>query len=83
MYDITTGSLPGLMTAHQLIEAIRSKCTPEETLIALKELANPLADDTGKFPWHIIQKLHYMELWIGINFCIVLNIINSHLVLFL
>jgi len=39
--------LPGVMTAHQLKDLIKSKCTPEETLVCLKELANPLADDMG------------------------------------
>lgn len=43
-----SGSLPGTMTAHQLIDMIKSKCTPEETLVLLKDLPNPLADDDSK-----------------------------------
>jgi hypothetical protein len=40
-----SGSLPGTMTAHQLIQAIKSKCTPEETMVILKDLPNPLKED--------------------------------------
>lgn len=40
-----SGSLPGTMTAHQLIQAIKSKCTPEETMGILKDLPNPLKED--------------------------------------
>lgn len=49
------GSLPGTMVAHQLINAIKSKCTPEETLVLLKELPNPLADDTDEPSHHPLR----------------------------
>ncbi|WAR00785.1 NCBP1-like protein [Mya arenaria] len=50
-----SAQLPGLMTAHQLLEAIRSKCTPEETLVLLKEVPNPLADDTDEPSHHPLR----------------------------
>lgn len=34
-------SLPGTATAHKLVVAIRQKCTPEEILNEMKDLANP------------------------------------------
>ncbi|XP_022257706.1 uncharacterized protein LOC106472631 isoform X3 [Limulus polyphemus] len=39
------GSLPGTMVAHQLASAIKEKCTPEEALLLIKDLPNPLHDD--------------------------------------
>ncbi|CAG2189177.1 CBP80 [Mytilus edulis] len=45
-----SGSLPGTMTAHQLIQAIKSKCTPEETMGILKDLPNPLKEDDETDP---------------------------------
>lgn len=42
-----SGSLPGTMVAHKLMQGIKSKCTPEEALLLLKELPNPLNDDDG------------------------------------
>lgn len=36
-----TASLPGTATAHQLVMAIRQKCTPEEAINVLKDLQNP------------------------------------------
>ncbi|CAC5396916.1 NCBP1 [Mytilus coruscus] len=45
-----SGSLPGTMTAHQLIQAIKSKCTPEETMVILKDLPNPLKEDDETDP---------------------------------
>jgi len=35
-----SGSLPGTMHAHKLIAAIKSKCTPDEAAILLKDLPN-------------------------------------------
>lgn len=34
-------SLPGTTTAHKLVVAIRQKCTPEEIINEMKDLANP------------------------------------------
>jgi hypothetical protein len=56
-----TGSLPGTMVSHQLIDAIKSKCTPEETLVLLKELPNPLADDTGMTFTLLFSSLFFKE----------------------
>ena len=42
------GSLPGTMVAHQLIASIKSKCTPEEAMVLLKDLPNPLSDEESK-----------------------------------
>ncbi|KAH3741507.1 nuclear cap-binding protein subunit 1-like [Dreissena polymorpha] len=53
--DEGAGQLPGLMTAHRLLEVIKSKCTPEETLVVLKELPNPLADDTDEPSHHPLR----------------------------
>ncbi|CAH1796073.1 unnamed protein product [Owenia fusiformis] len=39
------GSHPGTMTSHQLIASIKSKCTPEEVILIMKDLPNPLADE--------------------------------------
>ncbi|XP_063215947.1 nuclear cap-binding protein subunit 1 [Bacillus rossius redtenbacheri] len=39
------GSLPGTTVAHQLVMAIRKRCTPEEVLNVLKELPQPGHDD--------------------------------------
>lgn len=36
-----SASLPGTATAHQLVQAIRQKCTPDEVLNILNELPNP------------------------------------------
>lgn len=47
------GSLPGTMVAHKLMQAVKSKCTPEEALEILRELPNPMDDDC-KLP---IQKM--------------------------
>lgn len=49
------GSLPGTMVAHQLIDIIKSKCTPEETLVLLKDLPNPLADDDNEPSYHPLR----------------------------
>lgn len=35
-----SASLPGTATAHQLVQAIRQKCTPDEVLNILNELPN-------------------------------------------
>jgi len=40
-----SGSMPGTMTAHQLIQAIKSRCSPEEAMVLLKDLPNPLSDE--------------------------------------
>ncbi|KAF0299965.1 Nuclear cap-binding protein subunit 1 [Amphibalanus amphitrite] len=47
------GSLPGTMIAHQLMSAIKERCSPEEAIRLLKELHNPLktADDDAE-PTH-------------------------------
>ena len=42
------GSMPGTMVAHQLISSIKSKCTPEEAMVLLKDLPNPLSDEESK-----------------------------------
>lgn len=36
-----TASLPGTATAHQLVMAIRQKCSPEEAINVLKDVQNP------------------------------------------
>lgn len=38
-------SLPGTTAAHQLVISIRQKCTPEEVLGVLKDLANPRSEE--------------------------------------
>ncbi|XP_070542802.1 LOW QUALITY PROTEIN: nuclear cap-binding protein subunit 1-A-like [Ptychodera flava] len=40
-----SGSLPGTVTAHQLIASIKAKATAEEVLSILKELPNPKQED--------------------------------------
>ena len=37
------------MAAHRLMQAIRSKCSPEEAVDVLKDLPNPLTDDDGAY----------------------------------
>jgi nuclear cap-binding protein subunit 1 len=39
--------LAGKMAAHQLKQAICSKCSPDEAVNVLKDLPNPLTDDDG------------------------------------
>ena len=41
------GSLAGTMTAHQLMSAIKERCSPEEAIRLLKELHNPLKGADG------------------------------------
>jgi nuclear cap-binding protein subunit 1 len=43
--DEGAGSLPGTMIAHKLMQAVKSKCTPEEALDILKELPSHMDDD--------------------------------------
>ncbi|KAK9884413.1 hypothetical protein WA026_007259 [Henosepilachna vigintioctopunctata] len=43
IFDVAT--LPGTVTAHQLVVAIRQKCTPEEVLAVLKDLPNPRSEE--------------------------------------
>lgn len=38
-------SLPGTTTAHQLVQAIRQKCTADEVLSILNDLPNPENDN--------------------------------------
>ncbi|XP_037080676.1 nuclear cap-binding protein subunit 1-like [Pollicipes pollicipes] len=46
-------SLAGTMVAHQLITAIKERCTPEEAIRLLKEMPNPLkAGDDDAEPTH-------------------------------
>lgn len=40
-----TASLPGTTTAHQLVQAIRQKCTADEVLNILNDLPNPENDN--------------------------------------
>lgn len=44
------GSLPGTMHAHKLIAAFKSKCSPEEAAILLKDLPNvyPNGQENGE-----------------------------------
>lgn len=42
------GSLPGTMVAHQLTASIKNKCTPEEVLLIVKDLPNPLQDEDSE-----------------------------------
>ena len=51
----STGSLPGTMVAHKLMQVIKSKCSPEEALSVLKELPDPQMDEDGKHMWHPLQ----------------------------
>ena len=41
------GSLPGTVVVHQLMQAIKSKCTPEEAFDIIKDLPNPLKEKEG------------------------------------
>lgn len=43
--SLPTASLPGTTTAHQLVQAIRQKCTADEVLAILNELPNPENDN--------------------------------------
>lgn len=45
IYAFFAASLPGTSTAHQLVVAIRQKCTPEEVLSVLSDLPNPNEND--------------------------------------
>ncbi|KAK3584715.1 hypothetical protein CHS0354_036492 [Potamilus streckersoni] len=49
------GSLPGTMIAHQLMQAIKSKCTPEEAVAIIKDLPNPLSDDDNEPNYHPLR----------------------------
>ena len=53
------GSLPGTMAAHKLINAVKSKCSPEEAYGCLRELPNPLKEDDGtkyiSWHWHLLE----------------------------
>lgn len=40
--------MPGTMVAHQLISSIKSKCTPEEAMVLLKDLPNPLSEEESE-----------------------------------
>ena len=46
------GSLAGTMIAHQLMTAIKERCSPEEAIRLLKELHNPLKTDDDNEPTH-------------------------------
>ncbi len=37
------------MAAHKLIQAVKSKCSPEEAYGCLRELPNPLKEDDGEY----------------------------------
>lgn len=37
--------LPGTTYSHQLTALIKSKCTPEEVLVVLRDVPNPLTED--------------------------------------
>jgi nuclear cap-binding protein subunit 1 len=57
------GSLPGMMAAHQLMQAVRAKCSPNEVEDILRELPNPLRDTAGYNPLKIdvcVQTLLFM-----------------------
>lgn len=45
MFHPQPAALPGTATAHQLVVAIRQKCTAEEALEVLKDLPNPNEND--------------------------------------
>lgn len=49
------GSMPGTMVAHQLISAIKSKCTPEEAMVLLKDLPNPLSEEESDPTYHPLR----------------------------
>ncbi|XP_033749402.1 nuclear cap-binding protein subunit 1-like [Pecten maximus] len=50
-----SGALPGTMTAHQLIQAIKGRCTPEEAMVLLKDLPNPLSDEESDPTYHPLR----------------------------
>jgi len=41
------GSLPGTIVVHQLMQSIKSKCTPEEAFSIIKDVPNPLKEKEG------------------------------------
>ncbi|KAK2168200.1 hypothetical protein LSH36_19g01045 [Paralvinella palmiformis] len=45
-----SGSLPGTIVVHQLMQAIKSKCTPEEAFSIIKDVPNPLKEKEGMDP---------------------------------
>lgn len=47
--------MPGTMVAHQLISAIKSKCTPEEAMVLLKDLPNPLSEEESDPTYHPLR----------------------------
>ncbi|XP_064607939.1 nuclear cap-binding protein subunit 1-like [Liolophura sinensis] len=49
------GELPGTMVAHKLMQAIKSKCSPEEAAEILKELPNPLAEEEHEPSHHPLK----------------------------
>ncbi|XP_064620133.1 nuclear cap-binding protein subunit 1-like [Lineus longissimus] len=54
--DEGAGSLPGTMVAHKLMQAVKSKCSPEEALEILRELPNPMDDDSdSSFKYHPLK----------------------------
>lgn len=44
-----SGSFPGVMAAHQLMTAFKSKCAPEEALAILKTVPCPMDEDDSVF----------------------------------
>lgn len=42
------GSLPGKMQSHELMNAIKAKCSPEEALEIIEKLPNPLKEEDSK-----------------------------------
>lgn len=52
MTSLFSGSLPGKMAAHALMNAIKSKCTPDEAAQILKDLPNkfPNGEENGRVP---------------------------------
>ncbi|CAG0898321.1 unnamed protein product [Darwinula stevensoni] len=52
----SASSLPGTTAAHNLLAAIKQKCTPDEALKVLEDLPNPLTvDGSGDPPYHPLQ----------------------------
>ncbi|KAK7116077.1 nuclear cap-binding protein subunit 1-like [Littorina saxatilis] len=51
------GSLPGTMAAHQLMSAIKAKCTPDEAAQLLRELPNkfPNGEDNDNSTYHPLK----------------------------
>ena len=41
-------SLPGTMCAHQVMAAIKSKCSADEVIAVMKDLPNPLKEEDGE-----------------------------------